>query len=158
MLRSTRLAYVIFGIVLILGCQNNSSKSQTTSCPQIRNTEYAPARIAALNNPLSNNKQAIENGETLFNHIPESVSCSECHGRYGDGNGAMASMFSPAPRNFTCSITMSTLPDGQLYWIIKNGSVGTSMPAFNKLSDQNIWQLVAYVRTLEIVPDPKPQN
>ncbi|NIP99686.1 MAG: cytochrome C, partial [Nitrospinaceae bacterium] len=38
------------------------------------------------------------------------------------------------------------IPDGQMFWIIKNGSPGTRMPAFGNLSDEQIWQLVLYIR------------
>ena len=39
------------------------------------------------------------------------------------------------------------LSEGQFFWIIKNGSIGTSMPAFDKLTDKEIWQLTMYLRT-----------
>jgi hypothetical protein len=41
---------------------------------------------------------------------------------------------------------MAQISDGQLFWIIKNGSVGTSMPEFTDLSDKSIWQLIIYIR------------
>ena len=40
------------------------------------------------------------------------------------------------------------LPDGQLFWIIRNGSPGTAMPGYGPLSDEQIWQLVLFVRSL----------
>jgi mono/diheme cytochrome c family protein len=42
------------------------------------------------------------------------------------------------------------VPDGQLFWIDRNGSPGTAMSpanALGKFTDENIWQLVAYLRT-----------
>ena len=42
-----------------------------------------------------------------------------------------------------------SVPDGQLFWIIKNGSPGTGMPSFkNHLNDTQVWQLIHYVRKL----------
>jgi len=41
---------------------------------------------------------------------------------------------------------MDPLPDGQLFWIIKKGSPGTSMPAFKNLEEEQIWQLIHYLR------------
>jgi len=41
---------------------------------------------------------------------------------------------------------MDSLPDGQLFWIIQNGSPGTAMPAFKGLADEQIWQLIHYIR------------
>jgi hypothetical protein len=43
---------------------------------------------------------------------------------------------------------MEQISDGQLFWIIKNGSKGTSMPPYSKLSDRKIWQLIQYIRSL----------
>jgi hypothetical protein len=43
---------------------------------------------------------------------------------------------------------MKNIPDGQLFWVIKNGSKGTGMMGFKMLSDDQIWQLVSYKRKL----------
>jgi mono/diheme cytochrome c family protein len=118
----------------------------SATCPQLRDTELAPAQIAAKQNPLPVTADNIDSGKALYQSSAKPLACKECHGRRGDGDGPMASMFEPPPRNFTCALTMSSIPDGQLYWIIKGGSIGTSMPAFDKLSDTQIWQLVMYIR------------
>jgi len=41
---------------------------------------------------------------------------------------------------------MKSLPDGQLFWVIQNGSPGSVMPAFDNLDDDQIWQLILYIR------------
>jgi len=41
---------------------------------------------------------------------------------------------------------MNKIPDGQLYWVIKNGSKGTGMMGFKALSEDQIWQVVSYIR------------
>jgi hypothetical protein len=66
----------------------------------------------------------------------------------GEGNGTLSSQFSPPPRNFACAKTVNSIPDGQLFWIIKNGSPGTAMPDHLKFNDTEIWQLVLYIRAL----------
>jgi hypothetical protein len=38
------------------------------------------------------------------------------------------------------------IPDGQLFWIIQNGSKGTGMMGFKTLKGEQIWQLVLYLR------------
>lgn len=42
--------------------------------------------------------------------------------------------------------TMDAIPDGQLYWVIRHGSPGTGMLAHAELSDEETWQVVAYIR------------
>lgn len=109
----------------------------------------APAASASMLNPLLTNEENRDAGEDLYHSSAEPLACVECHGDKGDGNGRMANMFEPSPRNFTCSTLMTGLSDGQLFWIIKNGSIGTSMPAFDKLSDEQIWQLTIYLRSFK---------
>jgi hypothetical protein len=43
---------------------------------------------------------------------------------------------------------MKDIPDGQLFWIIKNGSQGTGMMSYAGLPDEQIWQLIQYIRWL----------
>jgi hypothetical protein len=66
----------------------------------------------------------------------------------GDGNGSLARRMEPPPRNFTCEPVMQGLPDGQLFWIIKNVSKVTAMPAHKfSLGEEQIWQLILYIRS-----------
>jgi len=137
----------VSGLLLsvLTGCKSGTV-NEAGVCPQVRYTDLAPASIASKRNPLEVNQDNLDAGRYLFEKDVSPVPCIECHGQKGDGNGRMASMFEPAPRNFTCSQTMGDIPDGQLYWIIKNGSIGTSMPAFEKLDEDEIWLLAMYIR------------
>lgn len=144
-LLSPKLLTLIFASTLP-ACMSTGATSSAT-CPQERNTELAPAQIAARQNPLPVTPENMNSGKALYQDSVKPVTCRECHGKLGNGDGPMASMFEPPPRNFDCELTMSAIPDGQLYWIIKDGSIGTSMPAFDKLNDTQIWQLVMYIRS-----------
>jgi len=117
-------------------------------CPQPRFTGKAPPEIRARMNPLTNDADTLAAGESLFAGKAHSIPCAICHGAKGDGKGPLASQYDPPPRNFLCSETVNGIPDGQLFWIIRYGSPGTAMPPSRDLSDQQIWQLVAYLRKL----------
>ena len=101
-----------------------------------------------MTNPLTANADNIKAGETLFQKTAQPLACMNCHGVKGDGNGPMGAALNPRPRNFTCGETMKDISDGQMYWIIKNGSKGTGMMAFSMMPDNQIWQLIHYIRTL----------
>jgi mono/diheme cytochrome c family protein len=60
----------------------------------------------------------------------------------------MGAALVPPPRNFTCGVMMKNLPDGQLFWIIKNGSPGTGMMSFAAMPDEQVWQIIHYIRSL----------
>lgn len=118
------------------------------SCPQPRETPAAPPHLLERPNPLAPLPAHLKAGERLFNGRGTQHNCSDCHGSAGDGKGPLASLFQTQPRDFTCTRQMQTLPDGQLFWAIRTGVNGTVMPASPRLSDDQIWQLILYIRQL----------
>jgi mono/diheme cytochrome c family protein len=121
---------------------------QDGTCAQPRKTVKAPDDFLATTNPLAASSGAIAAGKTLFLKTAQPVACVMCHGEQGDGKGLMGAALVPPPRNFTCGAMMKDIPDGQLFWIIKNGSPGTGMMPFAGLPDEQVWQLVHYIRSL----------
>ncbi len=81
--------------------------------------------------------------------------CTACHGPRGDGDGPMAALLDPKPTQHSDAALMSAFSDEQLFKVIKDGgpAVGKSpqMAAWGELlSDQNIRDLVDYVRSLAL--------
>ncbi len=116
-------------------------------CPQPRFTGTAPEAIYSLTNPLKSSRSNRRAGRALYEEALQPA-CADCHGKKGEGNGQLAGQFDPRPRNFACRETINGISDGQLYWIVKNGSPGTAMPPFDFLEEEEIWQLVLYLRAL----------
>ena len=121
---------------------------QSGACVQPRKTAKAPDAFLTKTNPLSSSAGAIKAGKELFLKTAQPVACVMCHGEQGDGKGLMGAALVPPPRNFTCGAMMRDISDGQLFWIIKNGSPGTGMMSFASLSDEQVWQLIHYIRSL----------
>jgi cytochrome c oxidase cbb3-type subunit III len=67
--------------------------------------------------------------------------CSGCHGADGRG-GEHAPNIATAPE-------VSRLLDGELAGIIRNGIAGAGMPAFSSLKQQDVAEVVAYLRFLQ---------
>ena len=118
-----------------------------SECPQPRFTGKAPDDYYGRPSPLA---ATAETGaaQRIYLGDGRKVACATCHGAKGDGRGEMSEMFDPRPRNFQCAKTVNGIPDGQLFWIIRFGSPGTSMPSHPSLQDEQIWQLVLYLRRL----------
>lgn len=116
-------------------------------CPQPRLTVKAPEKYLKMQNSLETTPQNILAGKTLFRVDAKPSACKVCHGITGDGLGILFHRVKPKPRNFTCVHTMDNLSDGQLFWVIKNGSPGTAMPSFSYLADEQVWQLILYLRS-----------
>ncbi|GJL77254.1 MAG: hypothetical protein NPINA01_02430 [Nitrospinaceae bacterium] len=115
-------------------------------CPQPRKTKKAPSKFLKKQNPLKPSAENVKTGESLFQKKAKPLACAQCHGKTGNGMGPLGGGLNPKPRNFTCSETMKELEDGQLFWVIKNGSSGTGMMAYQGLKDDEIWKLVLYLR------------
>ena len=124
-----------------------SSYPPASQCPQPRFTGKAPDAIYRLRNPLDHNPSAAAAGRKIYEK-QAAPACQLCHGVKGDGQGPLAKQFDPPPRNFACAETVNGIPDGQLFWIVQNGSPGTAMPSFGALHEAEIWQVVAYLREL----------
>lgn len=126
----------------------NLVNAQPAQCPQPRFTGKAPDDYLSRINPLTATDANSKAAATLFLGETRTINCAICHGRNGDGRGHLASQYDPPPRNFSCAKTIEGVPDGQLFWIIRFGSPGTAMPSHARLTDEQVWQLVLYLRHL----------
>jgi mono/diheme cytochrome c family protein len=55
----------------------------------------------------------------------------------------------PVPANLTVPPWSEPASAGQTFLVIRNGVPRTAMPSWSELSDQQIWQLVAYITSLK---------
>lgn len=108
----------------------------------------AEGEQAGPTNPLVPDPNTINAGRLLYQS-----NCVPCHGPNGRGDGSAALGLQPRPANFTEHMVPGLHTDGQIFLWIKNGYPGTSMPAWgNRLSDDQIWQLVLFLRTFAPLP------
>ena len=85
-------------------------------------------------NPLAGQVEAAAAGRQLYDRT-----CQSCHGPAGQGDRG--------PALDTGRFTHGT-QDGDLFHVIRAGVSGTQMPPFAALTDEQIWQLVTYLRSL----------
>jgi len=83
--------------------------------------------------------------------------CFTCHGQQGKGDGYAARVQPAKPRDLTNDRYMSSRTDQQLFDAVSGGSAAMHgpliMPAWwLSLTEQQRWDLVAYVRTLHHTP------
>ncbi len=84
-------------------------------------------------------------------------SCVGCHGATGKGDGPAAAALNPKPKDHTDGKIMNSVSDKDLFAIIKGGGASVKkspvMPAAGKaMTDQDIWNVVAYIRSLAKPP------
>lgn len=75
--------------------------------------------------------------------------CVNCHGKKGDGAGPAGKVLTPGPRDFTNCKFHKKRKDGELFWIIKNGSPGTGMVSMvpATITEEEAWKVLAYERS-----------
>ncbi|HSH03996.1 MAG TPA: cytochrome c [Anaerolineae bacterium] len=108
-----------------------------------------PTEYKGLTNPLSaNSENVLQAGQTIFQ-----TNCVVCHGEIGRGDGVAATTLNPKPANLADEMMMSMVTDDYLFWRVRKGGIGepfnSAMPNWeNSLSEEETWQVVAYIRTL----------
>ena len=102
--------------------------------------DSVPADFAGKSNPLG--ADAATAGAEVFK-----TNCAACHGETGLGDGPAGAALDPAPQNL--ADLQAQAGDDYLFWRITTGKEGTSMvPWKGILTEEQIWQAVAFLRTL----------
>ena len=95
-------------------------------------------------NPFSAIPESIEMGKKIY--FGKGM-CVSCHNR--DGKGA----FFPGhpPRDFTDIKWQELRSDGELMWVLKNGSPGTGMKAVvgKLITEEEGWRVIHFIRTFK---------
>ena len=94
-------------------------------------------------NPFAGNRDAAAAGANLFHN-----NCAKCHGENAEGKGSRPSLRSERVKNAS---------DGELAWLLKNGNVFKGMPRWGGLPEQERWQIIAYIRSLNETPSAEGQ-
>ena len=88
---------------------------------------------------------SLEGGKAIYEE-----SCAKCHGTAGAGDGRAGRSLEHKPTAF--NVTSKLAPDDKLFKATREGgkAVGQSgdMEGFPKLSDEQIRDVIAYVKTL----------
>lgn len=97
-------------------------------------------------NPFEATTENIEKGKAIFHG---KAFCVTCHGKDGKGFGDIPGLVGKLPRNFTDKAWQAARTDGELLWILKNGSPGTDMASFIPLilTEEEAWHILLYVRS-----------
>lgn len=86
---------------------------------------------------------ARDRGRTLF-----LMNCALCHGERGDGIGARREGLVGQPRDFTNPTWRASTSPRRVFYAIREGRAQTSMSSWPSLTDDEVWDLTAYVLSL----------
>ena len=101
-----------------------------------------PANFKTMKNPVAVGDISAKAGLALY-----TKNCASCHGRAGLGDGVKARSLKSFPGDFS-KADFQKESDGDLFYKTKAGR--DEMPKYEgKLSDDDIWNTVNYMRTLK---------
>ena len=101
---------------------------------QNANFHDAPASAKQLKNPYQGESQAAEDGQRLY-----ATNCAACHGRNAEGTGNIPALVDGK---------LESVTSGEIFWYITKGDVANGMPAWEKMPEQERWQIVTYIKQL----------
>ena len=143
-------------IVIYSGIYNISMLNRDN--PIINNIlDYAMTRSVqhhsrAISSPLLLDTNMIRAGQDRYQEL-----CIYCHGAPGVEAGKIAAGLWPDAPNLAVAVPDWNAP--QLFWMVKNGIKFSSMPAWGPTnSDDQIWELVAYLEQLPALSKARQQN
>jgi mono/diheme cytochrome c family protein len=96
--------------------------------------KHVPSQDRDRQNPVAADPSAVVVGEKLFTR-----NCASCHGKQAQGRGKRPNLHSDIVRNAS---------DGELEWLLRNGSLKRGMPSWSRIPEQQRWQLVAFLKSL----------
>jgi cytochrome c oxidase cbb3-type subunit 3 len=138
----TRLTALALGVLMLVACEREHRRFRDVAPAAGRPERTQQSELVAggaprpstMRHPYDENAWAVGEGKRLY----QAYNCNGCHANGGGGMGPALMdatwIYGSAPQN-----VYTTIVEGR-----PNG-----MPAFGgKIPDQQVWQLVAYVRSL----------
>jgi mono/diheme cytochrome c family protein len=116
---------------------------ETVFATQAKHVLIARSSRAGVPPAPTNLQASIEEGDKLFG-----TECAACHGLDGHTPTDAGRWMYPRSADLASS-EVQQYSDRELFWIVKNGIRLSGMPGFGKVeSDEHVWNLAHYVRTL----------
>jgi len=128
-----KLKLLFIGTAVMLFCASLSAQTK----PWV-----IPANFKTMKNPVAVGDASTKAGLALY-----TKSCATCHGKAGLGDGVKARALKDFPGDFS-KAEFQNQTDGDLFYETKTGR--GEMPKYEgKLTDDDIWNIVNYMRTLK---------
>jgi mono/diheme cytochrome c family protein len=112
-----------------------------------KNTWELPDDADKTKNPVATSAESIAKGKELYLERTKG-NCIFCHGETGAGNEANLARLRRKPADLTNKERMTAMSDGEVFWKISKGINGIMPAGEKRLSEEERWHVVNYVRTL----------
>jgi mono/diheme cytochrome c family protein len=112
-----------------------------------KNTWELPEDADKTKNPVAVTPESIAKGKELY-LTQNKGNCIFCHGETGAGNEANLPRLRRKPADLTNKERMTAMTDGELFWKITKGITGIMPAGEKRMSEEERWHVVNYIRTL----------
>ena len=135
-----RIIWIALIVFLISGWQNAFAIHASIYEPRV--PKEILEEVQEIENPYPATDEQIEAGRKIY--FGKGL-CVTCHSK--DGTGVRVPGHSP--RDFTNGKWQETRTDGELMWVLRNGSPGTGMPVRvgKVISENEGWSVIHFIRT-----------
>ncbi len=107
------------------------------------NTQLGIGGGEVLRNPFPPTPESLQSGAAAYAQV-----CQACHGESGLGDGPAGAGLVPPPADLLVHVPLHG--DADLFRFVRDGIPNTAMvPQGNNLTEEQIWHVVNYIRTLE---------
>jgi mono/diheme cytochrome c family protein len=136
-----RVSKGLFGVVALSWLAVSASAVAQTPA---KGPAAVPAEAKKMKAAFPSSPAAIDAGKQLYAKY-----CRFCHGNTGAGDSTMAPK-NMKPSNLTDDTWTRGSSEGEIFWIIQNGAPPAydMKPLKGKITDQDTWNLVHFVRSL----------
>ena len=107
------------------------------------NTQLGIGGAEVLRNPFPPTPESLQAGNATYVQA-----CQSCHGETGTGDGPAGTGLVPPPADLLVHVPLHG--DADLFRFVRDGIPNTAMvPQRDNLTEEQIWHVVNYIRTLE---------
>lgn len=133
--RSVLIVLALFVVAAVV--QKQQAQTNPKTAPP---AEYKiPPEEAQKANPVRPSPDGTAKARKFYG-----MDCALCHGANGDGKGDVEMKDIP---DFTKPDALKDRTDGELFYVIRKGK-GEMPPEDNRAKDDDVWNLVHYVRAM----------
>lgn len=112
-----------------------------------QNTWEIPENADETKNPVSATTESIAKGKELYLDRLKG-NCIFCHGETGSGNEANLAKLRRKPADLSNKERMTGRSVGELFWKISKGITGIMPAGEKRMTEEERWHVVNYVKTL----------
>jgi mono/diheme cytochrome c family protein len=112
-----------------------------------KNTWELPEDADKTKNPTTATPESVAKGKELYMERTKG-NCVFCHGDTGTGNEANLAKLRRKPADLTNKERMTAMTDGEVFWKVSKGIQGIMPAGEKRMSEEERWHVVNYVRTL----------